>query len=65
MLWFLLWLVLVVAAAAFLGLLGRTVYRKAKALTREAAAAADRLGEISAAMTESATPRGGRSTDLR
>jgi hypothetical protein len=64
-LWFLLWFVLVVAAAAVLGYLARHLYRKAKALTREAAAAADRLGEITAAMTESPDPRDGRSSDLR
>jgi hypothetical protein len=64
-LWFLLWLVLVVAAAAFLGSLARTLYRKAKALAREAAAASDRLGEITAAMTESSGPWDTRSSDLR
>lgn len=65
MLWFLLWFVLVVAAAAFLGYLARHLYRKAKALTREAAAASDRMGEITAAMTESSAPRDSRSSDLR
>ena len=60
MLWFLLWAVLVVAAAAFLSYLARTLYRKAKALTREVAAASDRLGEITAAMTESTAARESR-----
>jgi hypothetical protein len=63
-LWFLLWFVLVVAAGVFLGFLGRNLYRKAKALTREAAAASDRLGEITAA-TDSTTPRDTSRSDLR
>lgn len=65
MLWFLLWLVLVVAAVAILGYLARTLYHKARALTREAAAASDRLGEITAAMTESSGPWDARSSGLR
>ena len=64
MLWFLLWFVLVVAAAVFLGFLARNLYRRAKALMREAAAAADRLGAITAAMDESTAPRDTR-PDLR
>ena len=64
MLWFLLWFVLVVAAAAFLGYLARNLYRKAKVLMREAAAASDRLGEITAAIEQSTAPRDSRS-DLR
>lgn len=64
MLWFLLWFVLVVAAAAFLGYLARNLYRQAKLLMREAAAASDRLGEITAAMEQSTAPRDSRS-DLR
>jgi hypothetical protein len=63
-LWFLLWFVLVVGAAAFLGYLARNLYRQAKALMSEAAAASDRLGEITAAMDQAAAPRTGRS-DLR
>lgn len=65
MLWFLLWFVLVVAAAAFLGYLALHLYRKAKALKREAADAADRLGEITAAMEKSSAPRDARRSDLR
>ena len=64
MLWFLLWFVLVVASTAFLGYLALHLYRKAKALMREAAAASDRLGEITAAMEQSTAPRDSRS-DLR
>jgi hypothetical protein len=64
-LWFLLWLVLIVAAAAFFAYLGRDLYRKAKALTAELAAASDRLAEITDAMTESIAPPGTRSSDHR
>ena len=65
MLWFLLWLVLVLVAAAFLAYLGRHVWRKAKALTAELGAASDRLGEIAAAISESSSPPHTRSSDLR
>ena len=65
MLWFLLWFVLVVAAATVLGLLVRNVYRKAKAVMREAAAASDRLGEITAAMDQPSAPRDTHRSDLR
>ena len=65
MLWFLLWFVLVVAATAFLGYLALGLYRKAKALMREAAAASDRLREITAAMDESTALRDASGSDLR
>lgn len=65
MLWFLLWLALFVAAAAFFAWLGRHLYRKAKALTTELAAASDRLAAISAAMAESSAPPPARTSDLR
>ena len=65
MLWFLLWFVLVVAAAAFLGYLALGLYRKAKALMTEATAATDRLGEITAAMDVSTAPRDSLRSDLR
>ena len=65
MLWFLLWFVLVVAATAFLGYLARNLYRQGKALMREAADASDRLGEITAAMDASTTPRDTGRSDLR
>jgi hypothetical protein len=64
-LWFLLWLALIVAAAAFFTYLGRHLYRKAKALTAELAAASDRLAEITDAMTESSSPPSTHSSDLR
>ena len=65
MLWFLLWLVLVLVAAAFLAYLGRHVWRKAKALTAELGAASDRLGEIAAAISEPSSPPHTRASDLR
>jgi threonine/homoserine/homoserine lactone efflux protein len=64
-LWFLLWLVLVLAAAAFLAYLGRHLWRKAKALTTELGAASDRLGEIAAVISESSSPPSTRWSDLR
>ena len=65
MLWFLLWFVLVVAAAVFLGYLARNLYRQAKALMQQAAAASDRMGEITAAMDASTAPRDTHRSDLR
>ncbi len=65
MLWFLLWSVLVVAATVFLGYLARNLYRQAKALMREASAASDRMGQITAAMDASTTPRDTQRSDLR
>ena len=65
MLWFLLWFVLLAGAAVFLGYLGRNLYRQGKALMSEAAAASDRLGEITAAMDASTAPRDTRRSDLR
>jgi hypothetical protein len=64
-LWFLLWFVLVLAAAAFFAYLGRHLWRKAKALTTELGVASDRLGAIAAGISESSAPRHPRSTDLR
>jgi hypothetical protein len=45
-LWVLVWVVLVLAAAGVLFLLGRDLWRKARALTRELGQATDRLTEI-------------------
>jgi hypothetical protein len=64
-LWFLLWLVLVLLAAAFFAYLGRHLWRKAKALTAELGAASDRLGEIAAVMSEPSSPPRTSSPDLR
>jgi hypothetical protein len=49
--WVLLWIVLVLAAGAALGLIGRDVWRKAKALTAEMTTASDRLAAASASLT--------------
>lgn len=46
MLWVLVWVVLVLAAAAVFFLLGRDLWRKARALTRELGTASDRLAQI-------------------
>ncbi|HEY3437562.1 MAG TPA: hypothetical protein VGK35_07735 [Actinotalea sp.] len=45
--WFLIWTVLVVGAVVVLGLLGRSVYRSAKATGRELGQASDVLAEMS------------------
>lgn len=50
--WVLIWTVLVVAAVAVLAVLGRRLWRQAKALTREMSAAADRLGEVSSTLRD-------------
>ena len=52
MTWVLIWLVLVVAGVAFLAVLGRRLWRQAKALTREMSAAADRLGEVAGTLSD-------------
>jgi hypothetical protein len=44
--WVLVWLVLVLAAAAVLGLLARDLWRRSRLLVRELGAATDRLTEI-------------------
>jgi hypothetical protein len=44
--WFLVWLVLVLAAAAVLGVLGRDLWRRSRLLVRELGAATDRPTEI-------------------
>lgn len=46
MLWFALWVVLVLAAAGLFFLLGRNLWRKGKALTRELSVATDRLTQL-------------------
>ena len=46
MLWVLVWVVLVLAAAGVFFLLGRDLWRKARALTRELGVATDRLTEV-------------------
>ena len=46
MIWVLVWVVLVLAAATVLGLLGRDLWRRLRLLLRELAAATDRLSEL-------------------
>jgi hypothetical protein len=51
-LWVLVWLVLVLAAAGIFFLLGRDLWRKARALTRELGVATDRLTEVTDRLAE-------------
>jgi hypothetical protein len=51
-LWVLVWLVLALAAAGVFFLLGRDLWRKARALTRELGVATDRLTEITDRLAE-------------
>jgi hypothetical protein len=63
-LWVLVWVVLVLAAAGVFFLLGRDLWRKARALTRELGVATDRLTEVTdrlADLTPSDAHRGERS----
>jgi hypothetical protein len=59
MLWVLLWLVLLLGAALVLGLLGRTLWRKAKALTAELGAASDRLSALATSINDLTDPPAG------
>jgi hypothetical protein len=68
MTWFLVWTVLVLAAGVVLFLLGRRVWRQARALTREMGDAADRLGALTERLAEIApdgNPRGGGDDGVR
>jgi hypothetical protein len=56
-LWVLVWLVLVLAAAGIFFLLGRDLWRKARALTRELGVATDRLTEVTDRLAELSEPR--------
>jgi len=60
--WVLLWVVLVLAAGAVLGLLGRSLWRKAKALTAEMTAASDRMSAVAASISELSQQVGGGGT---
>ena len=57
MLWVLVWLVLVLAAAGAFFLLGRDLWRKARALTRELGVATDRLTQVTDRLAELSEPR--------
>ncbi len=50
--WVLVWVVLLLAAAGVFFLLGRDLWRKARALTRELGVATDRLSEVSDRLAE-------------
>jgi hypothetical protein len=70
--WVLVWLVLVLAAAAVLGLLGRDLWRRSRLLVRELGAATDRLteitdrlGDIEAAQAPGAAPHARGAGDVR
>ena len=52
MLWVLVWVVLVLAAALVLFLLGRRLWRQARALTAELGTATDRLTELTDRLAE-------------
>ena len=52
MLWFLLWAVLVLGAAAVFFLLGRDLWRKSRLLLRELGAATDRLSALGDRLAE-------------
>jgi hypothetical protein len=62
--WFLVWLVLVLAAAGVFFLVGRDLWRKARALTRELGEATDRLTEITDRLS-SLEPHPPASSDVR
>ena len=57
MLWVLVWVVLVLAAAGVFFLLGRDLWRKARALVRELGVATDRLTEVTDRLAELSEPR--------
>jgi hypothetical protein len=50
--WFVVWVVLVLGAAAVFFLLGRDLWRKGRALAREIGEAADRLSAVSDRLAE-------------
>lgn len=52
MLWFLLWVALVLGAAAVFFVLGRDLWRKSRALVRELGEAGDRLAELGDRLAE-------------
>jgi ketopantoate reductase len=54
--WILLWVVLVLGAGAILGLLGLTLWRKAKALTREIGETTERLTAVLATINDVTDP---------
>jgi hypothetical protein len=61
--WVLLWVVLVLGAAAVLGLIGRNLWRKAKALTGEMSAASERLSAVASSLADLQERAGGADDD--
>jgi hypothetical protein len=60
--WVLLWVVLVLAAGAVFALLGRSLWRKAKALTAELTEASDRMSAVAASISDLTQHAGGDDT---
>jgi hypothetical protein len=58
LLWALIWLGLLIAAGLVLGLLGRMLWRKTKALTREVGETTERLTTILASLNDLADQAG-------
>jgi hypothetical protein len=56
MVWFGIWVLLVLAALGVFFLLGRDLWRKAKALTRELGVATDRLSAVSDQLADISGP---------
>jgi hypothetical protein len=55
-LWFLLWFILLAAAAAVLAVLGLRLYRQAKAFSAELSAASYRLTQAAGALSDAPPP---------
>jgi hypothetical protein len=64
MLWVLLWTGLLLAAGLLLGLIGRDLWRKAKALTAELTRTTDRLSAVSASLSQIADQQADRAAGL-
>ena len=60
MLWVLVWVLLVLGAALVFFLLGRRLWRQAKALTAELGTATDRLTELTDRLADARDRPGGR-----
>jgi hypothetical protein len=58
--WVLLWVVLVLAAAGVLALIGRSLWRKAKALTAEMSQASERMSAVAASLADLQDQAAGR-----
>ncbi len=56
MLWFLVWVVLGLVAVGVLALVGRSLWRKSAALARELGEAAERLSDVTEALSAASQP---------